>query len=114
MEYIACLNAKSYDDISRFVGEGVVHNGRRLGIAGYTQLIKDSFETYSWLHFSIGMLVVDATQQTVAARVILKGTDSNAADVPREHIFYKFQDGKISEAWSMLEGFDGLTRLAHS
>lgn len=113
MKYVACLNAKSYEDIAKFVNDDVVHNGKRLGVAGYTQLIKDSFETYPWLHFNIGMLVVDETQQTIAARLILKGTDPNATDVPREHIFYKFQHGKISEAWSMLDGFDGVEKSAH-
>ena len=113
MEYVACLNARSYENISRFVADNVIHNGKELGRAGYIQLIKDSFETYPWLHFNIGLLVVDQTQQTIAARIILKGTDPDATDAPREHIFYKFQDGKISEAWSMLDGFDGVEKLAH-
>ena len=113
LEYVACLNAKSYHEISRFVTDGVIHNGKELGRGGYVQLIKDSFETYPWLHFNIEMLVVDEIQQTTAARIILKGTDPEATDVPREHIFYKFQDGKISEAWSMLDGFGGVEKLAH-
>jgi predicted ester cyclase len=69
-------------------------------------MIADGYKTYQWLHFNVGLLVVDETQQTVASRLILKGTDPNATDVPREHVIYRFKHSKISEVWSMLEGFD--------
>lgn len=106
MDYVACLNKKAYDDISKFVDDAVIHNGRELGASGYKQLIKDSFETYRWLHFNVGLLAVDEAEQTVASRLILKGTDPEARDVPTEHVFYKFRNRKIVEVWSLLDDFD--------
>lgn len=33
--YIACLNRQDWPDLGQFVDEDAVHNGRRLGLAGY-------------------------------------------------------------------------------
>ena len=105
-DYIACLNARNYDGVSRFVNKDAVHNGRQQGVTGYTQMIKESYESYPWLHFNIVMLVVDEKEESVASRLVLKGEGSAVWDGPRENVFYQFRDGKISEVWSMLEGFE--------
>jgi predicted ester cyclase len=106
MDYISSLNAKNYGQLSHYVHRDVVHNGKKLGVNGYRKLIQDSFESYTWLHFNVAMLVVDESQQSVASILVLKGSDPRAIGVPREHVFYSFQDGKISEVWSMLEGVE--------
>lgn len=106
LDYIGCLNAQDYGRLGLYVDDDAVHNGKRLGLDGYSRLIEDSFSTYSWLHFNVGILVVDEEKHLVSARLILRGTDPNATDVEREHVIYQFRDDKIAEVWSMLEGFE--------
>ena len=106
MYYITCLNSQFYQALHNYMTEDIVHNGKRIGLAGFIQLIKGDRAKHEWLHFNVSMLVVDDAKQTVACRLILKGQDPEATDLPREHAFYQFRGGKITEVWSMLDGFE--------
>jgi predicted ester cyclase len=38
--YIACLNARDWPKLAHFVHDAVVHNGRRLGVAGCRDMLE--------------------------------------------------------------------------
>jgi predicted ester cyclase len=109
-DYIACLNAQDYDKLPSFLDADVEHNGKRLGIEGYVQLIKKSYAEYPWLHYNILLAVDDPVHQIVSARLILRGDGYDKSfephDVEREHVWYHFVDGKIRRVLSMLDGFE--------
>ena len=51
--YIDCLNRQDWDELGRYVDNGVVHNGRRLGLSGYRDMLVKDFEDIPDLHFKI-------------------------------------------------------------
>jgi predicted ester cyclase len=38
-DYIACLNRQDWAQLGRFVHDGVTHNGRPFGLAGYRAML---------------------------------------------------------------------------
>ena len=109
-EYIACLNSQDWQNLACFVSDEVVHNGRRLGLSGYRSMLVHDFEQIPGLHFSILLLVCEPPH--VAARLAFdcapKGTflglDVNGRQVSfTENVFYRFQTGKITEVWAVID-----------
>ncbi|MGO7718806.1 ester cyclase, partial [Rhizobium johnstonii] len=37
--YIACLNRQDWPKLRQFVSDDAVHNGRRIGLAGYVAML---------------------------------------------------------------------------
>ena len=108
--YIACLNAQDWDKLGQFVGHGVSHNERRLGLSGYRAMLERDFAEIPDLYFNIQLLVSDPP--TIASRLIFdcrpKGTflglDVNGRRVSfAENVFYQFGDGRITEVWSVID-----------
>ena len=109
-EYIACLNSQDWQNLACFVSDEVVHNGRRLGLSGYRSMLVHDFEQIPDLHFSIHLLVCEPPH--VAARLAFDcapqgtflGLDVNGRQVSfTENVFYRFQTGKITEVWSVID-----------
>lgn len=109
-EYIAAILAKDLDKLSQYVSDKVVHNGKRLGLEGYKDLIlRNIIET--GVDIEIKRLIVD--EKTVAAvltfttrvetnelvGIQLDGTPFSYA----ENVVYDFKDGKIVEVFSVFE-----------
>ncbi|SMF07291.1 Predicted ester cyclase [Xaviernesmea oryzae] len=108
--YIACLNSQDWHNLGRFVGDDVIHNGRRIGISGYRDMLTRDFEQIPDLHFDIELLVCDPPH--VASRLAFdctpKGTflglDIDGKKVAfAENVIYRFQAGKIAEVWSVID-----------
>jgi predicted ester cyclase len=108
--YIACLNAQDWDKLRQFVGDGVSHNGRQLGLSGYREMLERDFSEIPDLHFNIELLVVDPPD--VASRLSFDctprgqflGLDVNGKRVAfAENVFYQFHDGKIVQVWSVID-----------
>ena len=58
-DYIACLTRQDWAKLGQFVGDGVHHNGRRLGLSGYREMVERDFCEIPDLHFNIQLLVSD-------------------------------------------------------
>ncbi|RWM37084.1 ester cyclase [Mesorhizobium sp.] len=108
--YIACLNAQDWDNLDRFVGEQVQHNGETVGLAGYRRMLEGDFQAIPDLRFNIELLVSEPPR--VAARLhfdckpkgVLFGLPVNGKRVAfAENVFYEFQDGRICEVWSVID-----------
>ncbi|QNK67511.1 ester cyclase [Variovorax sp. PAMC26660] len=108
--YIACLNAQDWPSLANFVHDQVVHNGRKLGVSGYREMLEKDFRDIPDLRFDIQLLVADPPR--IASRLQFncspKGTflglNVNGKKVAfTENVFYEFRDGKISEVWSVID-----------
>jgi predicted ester cyclase len=109
-DYIACLNDRDWPRLVKFVGDDVHHNGRRLGLSGYREMLERDYEDIPDLKFTIDLLVCDPP--LVAARLSFNvapkgnflGLDINGRRVAfTENVFYAFRDGKIANVWSVID-----------
>jgi predicted ester cyclase len=109
-EYIACLNAQDWRRLPQFVDENVVHNGRRVGVAGYRAMLERDFREIPDLSFTIELLIADPP--CIASRLAFDCTPRGMffglpIDGQRvtftENVFYEFRDEKIIEVWSVID-----------
>ncbi|TKB29557.1 MAG: ester cyclase, partial [Mesorhizobium sp.] len=49
--YIACLNKQDWPNLGRFVHDEVTHNGRKLGLSGYLEMLVRDFDEIPDLYF---------------------------------------------------------------
>ncbi|PDT14258.1 ester cyclase [Rhizobium sp. J15] len=108
--YIACLNRQEWADLGRFVDDGAVHNGRRLGLAGYVAMLERDFDEIPDLHFNVLMLVADPPylacrlQFDCRPKAQFLGLDVNGRCISfAENVIYEFRGGRIVEVWSVID-----------
>lgn len=108
--YIACLNQQDWAALGRFVDAAVVHNGKRLGLAGYRAMLEGDFRAIPDLRFTIALLVCEPPR--VASRLsfdctptgLLFGLPVNGRRVSfTENVFYEFRDARIVKVWSVID-----------
>ena len=109
-EYIACLNARTLDKLSQFVNEDVIHNGEKIGLAGYKQMLQRDMDAIPDLKYDVTHVV--ANDQNLASRIFFSckptkpifGFAPNGKKIEfHENVFYWFKDGKISQVWSIVD-----------
>jgi predicted ester cyclase len=109
-DYIACLNRQDWPRLDLFVDDDVHHNGRRIGLSGYRQMLERDFAEIPDLHFSIQLLVSDTPY--VASRLGFDcrpkgkflGLDVNGKRVSfTENVFYEFRGVQIAQVWSVID-----------
>lgn len=108
--YIDCLNRQDWPKLGEFVHDDVEHNGRRVGLAGYREMLERDFIEIPDLHFDIEMLV--SAPQVIASRLRFDctpkakflGLEVNGRKVSfAENVFYEFRDEKIRQVWSVID-----------
>lgn len=108
--YIACLNAQDWMRLGQFVHDEAHHNGRRLGLSGYREMLERDFSEIPDLHFNIELLVADPPH--VASRLRFDctpkgkflGLDIDGRRVVfTENVFYQFRNGRIVQVWSVID-----------
>jgi predicted ester cyclase len=108
--YIDCLNAQDWSRLGQFVHDDVRHNGRRLGLSGYREMLERDFDQIPDLRFNIALLICDPP--FVASRLDFDCTPSgeflglpvNGKRVAFcENVFYRFGGEKIDEVWSVID-----------
>ncbi|KGF68427.1 ester cyclase [Hoeflea sp. BAL378] len=109
-KYIACLNARAWNELGEFVAADVVHNGRLLGVDGYRAMLEEDFRNIPDLHFNADLVV--ANESHVAARLRFDCTPvQDFLGVPvngrrvvfHEHVFYTVREGRIAEVFSLID-----------
>jgi len=109
-DYIACLNGQDWPRLGQFVDEAAIHNGRRVGLSGYIEMLERDFDEIPDLYFDVVMLISDPPY--VASRLGFDctpkgkflGLDVNGRGVFfTENVIYEFRDGKIVEVWSVVD-----------
>ncbi|MER9755813.1 ester cyclase [Mesorhizobium sp. M0166] len=108
--YIACLNKQDWPNLGRFVHDEVTHNGRKLGLSGYLEMLVRDFDEIPDLYFDIQLLVADppyiASRLSFdcAPRGTFLGLDVSGKRISfAENVFYEFQRGKIRQVWSIID-----------
>lgn len=108
--YIQCLNDQNWPELHRFVHQDVDYNDKRVGLAGYRDMLENDFRQIPDLRFNIQLLVADATH--IASRLrfncspkgVFLGLPVNGKKVLfSENVFYQFTDGKIVRVWSLID-----------
>jgi predicted ester cyclase len=108
--YIACLNAQAWDALGYFVAADVVHNGRKLGLAGYRDMLRADHRDIPDLRFDVALVV--ANPPYLAARLEFDCTPKGRfLDLPVngrrvrffENLFYRFEADRIAEVWSIVD-----------
>lgn len=109
-DYIACLNQQDWPKLGQFVSDDAIHNGRRVGLSGYREMLKRDFAEIPDLHFNIRMLISDPPY--IASRLgfdctpkgAFLGLDVGGKKVSfTENVFYEFRREKICEVWSVID-----------
>lgn len=109
-DYIACLNAREFAELSRFVDDEVRHNGRPLALAGYREMLEKDVRAIPDLHFDIEILVCDPPR--IACRLRFNcapkgeflGLPVNGKTISfTENVFYEFRGQKIHQVWSIID-----------
>ncbi|HWT20897.1 MAG TPA: ester cyclase [Variovorax sp.] len=110
LEYISCLNNRNLPGLGRYVHKRASHNGRRLGLAGYREMLEKDFQGIPDLKFDVQFLVAEPPR--IASRLQFNCTPSgeflglpvNGRQVSfTENVFYEFEDGKICHVWSVID-----------
>ena len=108
--YIACLNAQDWPNLGAFVDDEAIHNGRRLGLAGYRAMLERDFDEIPDLFFDVQLLVADPLYVAsrigfdVTPRGKFLGLDVDGRRVSfAENVIYAFRGGKIVEVWSVVD-----------
>ncbi|WEK06150.1 MAG: ester cyclase [Candidatus Devosia phytovorans] len=108
--YIDCLNLKDWAQLGHFVHENVQHNGRRIGLSGYREMLENDYRMIPDLRFAIDLLVSDP--QRIAARLLFDcrpkgeflGLPVNGQRVRfAENVFYQLVDERIESVWSIID-----------
>jgi len=108
--YIDCLNRQDWPGLGEFVHDDVVHNGRRLGLSGYREMLERDFQDIPDLRFIVRLLTCE--ESMIASRLDFHCSPKGRfLDLPvngrkvafSENVFYAFRDGKIAEVWSVVD-----------
>ena len=108
--YLDCLNRREWHCLGTFVAEAAIHNGLRIGLAGYQKMLEGDYRAIPDLRFTPEILTVSPPH--VACRLVfdctpvgtLFGLPVNGRRVRfHENVFYRFEDGHIAEVWSIID-----------
>jgi predicted ester cyclase len=109
-DYIACLNRQDWPKLGQFVDDDAIHNGRRVGLSGYLEMLERDFDEIPDLYFNVQMLISDAPY--IASRLEFDcapkgkfvGLQVNGKRVSfTENVFYEFRREKIWQVWSVID-----------
>ena len=108
--YIACLNARDWPKLQRFVHDDVHYNGQRIRVSGYREMLERDVRDIPDLRFDIQLLISDPPY--IASRLgfeckpkgMFLGLHVNGKKVSfSENVFYRFRRGKIEQVWSVID-----------
>ena len=109
-EYLDCLNRQAWGELGRHVDEQVTHNGRRLGLSGYRDMLVKDFEAIPDLRFESQFLVCEPPR--IAARLVFDCTPKGVfLDLPvngrrvsfAENVLYLVSGDRIASVWSVID-----------
>ena len=109
-DYLRCLNERQWDELGHFVADDVVYNGVRLRLTGYREMLEDDVRAIPDLEFLPEILISD--DQVVSCRLffqctpreVFQGYEPTGGRVSfAEHVFYRFENGRIVEVWSLID-----------
>jgi predicted ester cyclase len=109
-DYLACLNARRWDDLGRFVAQDVRYNDEPVGLAGYRAMLEADVDNIPDLRFVPEILLADG--EVVSCRLVFRctprraifGVEPTGAPVTfAEHVFYRMVDARIVDVRSLID-----------
>jgi len=111
LDYIACLNKQDWPKLGQFVDDEVIHNGRRVGLSGYREMLERDFhEIPDLFYFNVQMLISDPPY--IATRIHFERTPKgnflglhvNGKRVSfAENVIYELRSERIVQVWSVID-----------
>ena len=108
--YLAALNDRRLDDLEHYVADELTYNGMPMTRAQYQALIAADVAATPDLTYDAHLLVASADE--VACRLVFDCTPQReflgfTPDGGRlafaEHVFYRFDGGRITAVWSLID-----------
>jgi predicted ester cyclase len=108
--YLAVLNDRRLDDLEHYVQDELTYNGAPMSRRQYQDLIAADVAAIPDLTYDAHLVV--ASGDHVACRLVFTCTPEReflgfTPDGRRltfaEHVFYRFEDGRIAAVWSLID-----------
>lgn len=109
-DYLDCLNARRWRDLENYVRPDVEHNGQRIGLGGYREMLEEDVRSIPDLFFKATHLI--AEPPFIAARLnfechpvgTLFGLRVDGKLVRfQENVFYEFTGSLIHKVHSVID-----------
>ena len=108
--YLECLNGRAWPDLGLHVRDDVVYNDEMVGLSGYRSMLQRDTSEIPDLCFRPGLLVVQPPYVAVrlefdcSPRGRFLDLDVNGRRVSfTENVFYRYQDARIAQVWSVID-----------
>jgi predicted ester cyclase len=108
--YLECLNERRWSDLGAYVAGELSYNGRRMTLGDYRAMLVADTHSIPDLRFDADIVV--AADETVACRLFFRctpvstflGIEPTGGPLSfAEHVFYRFDGGRIVEVWSVID-----------
>jgi predicted ester cyclase len=110
LAYLDALNDRRFGDLGDYVSDELTYNDEVLTRQQYADMIAADTRAVPDLHFDAHLLVV--ADDTVACRLQFNCTPTSTFFERKptgrpisfcEHVFYRFQAGRIAHVWSLID-----------
>lgn len=108
--YIACLNARDWPRLGRFVHDDVTYGDASIGLSGYRAMLEGDVAAIPDLRFDPRLLACEPP--FIASRLWFDCTPTGVLfDLPvngrrvrfAENVFYEVRAGRIARVWSVID-----------
>lgn len=109
-DYLQCLNERQWPRLGKFVADQLSYNGQRMTLRDYRAMLEADVDAIPDLQFHPEVLL--ANENVVACRLFFQcnpqraflGFEPTGGQVSfPEHVFYRFDDRRIVEVWSVID-----------
>jgi predicted ester cyclase len=109
-DYLQCLNERQWPRLKNFVADQLSYNGQRMTLHDYRSMLEADVDAIPDLQYRPELLLAD--DDIVACRLLFRCTPRHAflgfeptgGQVTfAEHVFYRFDDRRIVEVWSVID-----------
>ena len=109
-DYLQCLNVRQWPRVGEFVADQLSYNGQSMTLRDYRAMLEADVDAIPDLQFHPEVLLAD--DNVVACRLFFQchprhaflGFEPTGGQVSfPEHVFYRFDDRRIVEVWSVID-----------
>jgi predicted ester cyclase len=109
-DYLQCLNERQWPRLKDFVADQLSYNGQRMTLRDYRAMLEADVDAIPDLQYRPELLLAD--DDIVACRLFFQCTPRHAflgfeptgrQVTFAEHVFYRFDDRRIVEVWSVID-----------
>ncbi len=110
LSYLSCLNERQWPDLGDYVANELSYNGTPMTLGDYRAMLEKDVDAIPDLQFQPELLLAD--DHVVACRLYFRctprhtflGFEPTGDEVSfPEHVFYRFDGGRIVEVWSVID-----------